>query len=41
MTDRHLFSPLTLRATGLSWGRGGMALGADEGFSVTSGCGIR
>ena len=37
MTVRHLFPPLTLRATGLSWGRGGMALGSNVSFSVEAG----
>ncbi|MDB5615689.1 MAG: Cytochrome c biosis ATP-binding export protein CcmA [Devosia sp.] len=37
MTVRHLFPPLTLRATGLSWGRGGMALGTNVSFSVGAG----
>ncbi|SEQ23872.1 heme exporter protein A [Devosia sp. YR412] len=37
MTPWHPFAPLTLRATGLSWGRGGMALGEEVSFSVTAG----
>lgn len=37
MTHRHLFAPLVLRATALSWGRGGMALGDGASFAVTAG----
>jgi heme exporter protein A len=37
MTDRQVFPPLTLRATGLSCGRGGMALTVDLSFAVTAG----
>ena len=37
MTDRQSFAPLTLRATGLSWGRGGMALGDGASFSLGAG----
>jgi heme exporter protein A len=37
MTDRQVFPPLTLRATGLSCGRGGMALTVDLSFAVTGG----
>jgi heme exporter protein A len=37
MTDRQVFSSLTLRATGLSCGRGGSALNANLNFSVTAG----
>lgn len=36
MTDRHLYAPLTLRATGLGCGRGGMALTRKLDFSVTN-----
>jgi heme exporter protein A len=37
MTDRQVYPPLTLRATGLSCGRGGMVLAADLDFSATNG----
>ena len=37
MTDRQVFPPLTLRATGLSCGRGGMTLTADLSFAVAPG----
>lgn len=37
MTERQVFSPLSLRATGLVCGRGGMALTAALGFSVKAG----
>lgn len=37
MTDRHLFAPLTLRATDLSCGRGGMALSSNLSFSASAG----
>ena len=37
MTGRQVFPPLTLRAEGLSCGRGGMALSQDLVFSVPSG----
>jgi len=37
MTPRQVFPPLTLRATGLVCGRGGMALTRDLTVSVTSG----
>jgi heme exporter protein A len=37
MIQRQVFPPLTLRATGLSWGRGGMALGEDVSFAVSGG----
>ena len=37
MTDRQVFPPLTLRATGLSCGRGGMVLAHDLAFVVRSG----
>ena len=37
MTDRHLYAPLSLRATGLSCGRGGMALTSGLSFSVSNG----
>jgi heme exporter protein A len=37
MTQRQVFSPLTLVATGLVCGRGGMELTSELGFSVTSG----
>ena len=37
MTQRQVFPPLTLRATGLSWGRGGMALGENISFAVGGG----
>ncbi len=36
MTDRQVFPPLTLRATGLSCGRGGMVLTHDLTFAVTN-----
>ena len=35
MTPRQVLPPLTLRATGLVCGRGGMALTSELGFSVT------
>lgn len=37
MTERQVFPPLSLRATGLVCGRGGMALTAALGFSVAAG----
>lgn len=37
MTDRHLFTPLTLRATDLSCGRGGIELNSDLSFSASAG----
>lgn len=37
MTDRHLYPPLSLRAIGLSCGRGGMALTRDLDFSLSNG----
>jgi len=37
MTQRQVFPPLTLRTIGLSWGRGGMALGESLDFSVSAG----
>ena len=37
MTDRHLFPSLTLRASGLCCGRGGMALTSNLSFSVRAG----
>jgi heme exporter protein A len=37
MTDRQVFPPLTLRATGLSCGRGGMVLAHDLAFVVQAG----
>lgn len=37
MTDRHVYLPLSLRATGLSCGRGGMVLAKDLDFSVSNG----
>ena len=37
MTDRHLFAPLTLRATGLGCGRGELVLAEDLDFAVSSG----
>lgn len=37
MTERQVFPPLTLRADGLSCGRGGMALSRDLRFSVAPG----
>lgn len=37
MTDRQVFPPLTLRATGLSCGRGGMALTRELTFTVSPG----
>ena len=37
MTDRQVFPPLVLRATGLSCGRGGMMLCENLDFSVPSG----
>jgi len=37
MTPRHAYPPLTLRATGLVCGRGGIALTAELAFSVTPG----
>ena len=37
MTDRHLFAPLTLRATDLSSGRGGIALSSGLSFSASAG----
>jgi len=37
MTQRQVFPPLTLRTIGLSWGRGGMALGDNLDFSVSAG----
>jgi heme exporter protein A len=37
MTDRQVFPPLTLRATGLSGGRGDMALTRELSFAVTAG----
>ena len=36
MSDRQSFGALTLVATGLGWGRGGMALGEGMDFSVTN-----
>ena len=37
MSTRHHFPLLTLRATGLGWGRGGMTLTSDVSFSVGNG----
>jgi heme exporter protein A len=37
MTERQVFSPLTLHATGLVCGRGGMALTMGLSFAVTAG----
>lgn len=37
MTDRQVFSPLSLRATGLSCGRGGMALTRGLDLAVSAG----
>ena len=37
MTDRQVYSPLTLRATGLSCGRGGMVLADGLDFSISNG----
>ncbi|WP_332692543.1 heme ABC exporter ATP-binding protein CcmA [Devosia sp.] len=37
MTDRQVYPPLTLRATGLSCGRGGMALTRELSFAITAG----
>lgn len=37
MTNRHLLPPLTLRATGLVCGRGGMALAPELSFAATPG----
>ena len=37
MTDRQVFSPLRLSASGLSCGRGGIALSTDIGFELANG----
>ena len=37
MTDRQVYPPLTLRATGLSCGRGGMVLADGLDFSISNG----
>jgi len=37
MTQRQAYSPISLSTAGLSYGRGGLPLGADLDFSVTSG----